>query len=59
MLEDAELVDTRKVGRSRHCSLGPRRLDDARLWIESYGRTLEERLERLDQFLQDTKGAHR
>ena len=59
VLEDAELVDTRKVGRSRHCSLGPRRLDDARLWIESYGRTLEERLERLDQFLQDTKGAHR
>ena len=56
VLEEAELVDTTKVGRARHCSLGPRRLDDARLWIESYGRTLDARLERLDQFLQDTKG---
>jgi len=52
-------VETRKVGRARHCSLGPRRLDDARLWLESYARTLEQRLERLDQFLQDTKGERR
>ena len=59
VLEDAELVETKKVGRARHCSLGPRRLDDARLWLESYARTLEQRLERLDQFLQDTKGERR
>lgn len=56
VLEDAELVQTRKLGRARHCSLGPRRLDDARLWLESYARTLDARLERLEEFLRDTKG---
>jgi DNA-binding transcriptional ArsR family regulator len=59
VLEDAELVQTRKVGRARQCSLGTRRLEDARLWIESYGRALEARLERLDQYLQETKGEQR
>lgn len=36
VLEEVELVTTEKVGRSRHCRLGPRRLDDAALWIAIY-----------------------
>ena len=56
VLEDAELVATEKVGRTRHCALGPRRLDDARTWIDAYGRMLDERLDRLGEFLERTKG---
>ena len=56
VLEDAGLVATEKVGRARHCSLGPRRLDDARTWIDAYGRMLDERLDRLGEFLERTKG---
>ena len=56
VLEDAGLVATEKVGRTRHCSLGPRRLDDARTWIDAYVRMLDERLDRLGEFLERTKG---
>ena len=56
VLEDAGLVATEKVGRTRHCSLGPRRLDDTRTWIDAYGRMLDERLDRLGEFLERTKG---
>jgi DNA-binding transcriptional ArsR family regulator len=56
VLEDAGLVATEKVGRTRHCTLGPRRLDDARTWIDAYGRMLDERLDRLGEFLERTKG---
>src|ERR1700738_185393 len=45
VLEDAELVSSEKVGRARRCSLGPRRLDDARMWIDSYAHALDARLE--------------
>jgi DNA-binding transcriptional ArsR family regulator len=48
VLEDAGLVTTEKVGRTRHCRLGPERLQDVQDWIERYG--LGERLE-------GTKGA--
>lgn len=46
-LEDAELVSTYKVGRSRWCRLRPAGLDPAASWITSR-RQLWER--RLDQF---------
>jgi DNA-binding transcriptional ArsR family regulator len=59
VLADAELVETEKVGRTRHCRLGPRRLEDARDWIESYGRVLEARLDCLDEFLHDNTGDQR
>jgi DNA-binding transcriptional ArsR family regulator len=59
VLEEAQLVSTQKVGRSRRCELGPRRLDDAHDWIETYRRTLDERLDRLGEFLRETKGEHR
>ena len=56
ILEDAGLVTTQKVGRVRTCTLGPRRLDEATAWIETYQRMLESRLDRLAQFLEKTKG---
>jgi len=59
VLEDAELVTTEKVGRARRCSLGPRRLDDARGWIEEYRRMFDGRLDRLGTLLERTKGEQR
>jgi DNA-binding transcriptional ArsR family regulator len=56
ILEDAELVTTEKVGRTRRCSLGPRRLDDAQQWIVAHGQMLDARLDRLGEFLERTKG---
>src|SRR5918993_1630076 len=47
VLEDAGLVTTEKVGRTRVCSAGPRRLEDVQSWTESYRRMLNERLDRL------------
>src|SRR5512138_3512194 len=51
LLEDAGLVTTEKVGRTRTCKLGPRRLDDETAWISRYRQMLEARLDRLDDFL--------
>jgi DNA-binding transcriptional ArsR family regulator len=59
ILEDAGLVTTEKVGRVRHCRLGPRRLDDEAEWIADYRRMLEGRLNRLEAFLEATKGRER
>jgi DNA-binding transcriptional ArsR family regulator len=56
VLEDAELVTTRKVGRERRCSLGPRRLDDVQDWVGMYRRMLDERLDRFGELLERTKG---
>jgi DNA-binding transcriptional ArsR family regulator len=35
VLEDAGLVTTAKVGRTRRCSLGPKRLEDVQAWMDS------------------------
>jgi DNA-binding transcriptional ArsR family regulator len=59
ILEEAGLVTTVKVGRSRLCSLGPRRLEDARDWIETYREMLETRLDRFGELLERTKGEQR
>jgi DNA-binding transcriptional ArsR family regulator len=56
VLEQAGLVSTEKVGRVRTCRLGPRRLEDEMTWIESYQAMLEERMDRLEAFLERTKG---
>jgi DNA-binding transcriptional ArsR family regulator len=52
VLEEVELITTEKVGRSRHCRLGPRRLDDAGHWIAVYQGMVEARFDRLGQFLE-------
>jgi DNA-binding transcriptional ArsR family regulator len=54
VLERAGLIRTEKVGRSRRCSVGPRRLEDVRAWTESYQRMLEERLDRFGELLERT-----
>ena len=56
VLEDAGLVTTEKVGRTRRCSLGERDLDDVQWWIEGYRQMLEVRLDRLGELLERTKG---
>jgi DNA-binding transcriptional ArsR family regulator len=55
VLEEAELVTTEKVGRTRVCSLGPRRLDDVQAWVETYRRMLDERLDRFGELLERRK----
>jgi DNA-binding transcriptional ArsR family regulator len=56
VLEDAELVTTEKVGRTRRCSAGPRRLEDVQAWTDTYRRMLDERLDRFGELLERTKG---
>ena len=56
ILEEAGLVRTKKVGRVRTCTLGPRRLDDETAWIADYRRMLDDRLNRLGDFLERTRG---
>ena len=56
VLEEAELVATEKVGRTRMCRLGPRRLDEIEEWISMYRRMLDERLDRFGELLERRKG---
>jgi len=49
ILEDAGLVTTEKVGRTRRCSLAPRPLAQVEAWMH--------RLDRFDALLERTKGA--
>ena len=56
VLEDAGLVVTEKVGRTRQCRLGQTRLDDVQTWLETYRRMLDDRLDRFGQMLERQKG---
>lgn len=56
ILEAAELVTTKKIGRVRRCSIGPRRLDAENAWIVNYQQMLEARYDRLGVFLEQKKG---
>ena len=56
VLEEAGLVSTEKVGRTRRCSLGPRRLEDVQAWMDSYREMVENRFDRLEELLERTKG---
>jgi DNA-binding transcriptional ArsR family regulator len=51
ILEEAGLVTTEKIGRVRHCRLGPRTLEAEAAWIATYRQMLESRLDRLGEFL--------
>ena len=55
-LEAAELVTTRKDGRTRWCELGERPLDHAAAWIDERRNQWERRIDRFAQDLEDTKG---
>lgn len=56
LLEDAGLVNTRKVGRVRECELGIRRLEDVQQWIADYRQAVEQRLDRMADLLERRKG---
>jgi DNA-binding transcriptional ArsR family regulator len=56
VLEDARLVVTEKVGRTRHCRLGPERLDDAFNWIGFYRDQWDRRLDGLEAYFEQEKG---
>jgi DNA-binding transcriptional ArsR family regulator len=56
VLEDAGLVSTAKVGRTRQCRLGPERLDEALSWISFYQRLWERRLDGLEAYFTLERG---
>jgi DNA-binding transcriptional ArsR family regulator len=57
VLEEAELIVTEKRGRSRHCQLGPQRLEDAGEWIEEFRRGWEQRFDQLEEIIERKKGS--
>jgi DNA-binding transcriptional ArsR family regulator len=59
VLEEAELVSTEKRGRTRHCQLGPKRLEDAGQWIEEYRRGWEQRFDRVEEIVDKKRGTRR
>ena len=56
ILEEAGLVATEKVGRTRTCRLGIQRLDAVNAWILQYQSMVDARLNRLEAFLERTQG---
>lgn len=57
VLEEAGLLSSEKRGRSRHCRLGPRRLEDVETWLEEYRRGWEERFDRVEEMIERKRGA--
>ncbi len=55
VLEQTGLVTTEKVGRVRTCKLGPRRLEEETLWIESYRQLWDARFDELDKVIEALK----
>lgn len=54
ILEASGLVQSRKIGRTRTCSLNAQTLRSAERWISERRTFVERRLDRLDQYLADT-----
>jgi DNA-binding transcriptional ArsR family regulator len=57
ILEAANLVTTKKHGRTRECRLGPGQFDDVTAWIEMYRQRWESRIDRLEAHIEKRKGA--
>ena len=55
VLEQTGLVTTEKVGRVRTCKLGPRRLQEEMVWIESYHQLWSARFDELDKVIEALK----
>jgi DNA-binding transcriptional ArsR family regulator len=55
VLEEARLVTTEKVGRTRHCHLGPEHLENAMQWIQMYRRQWDRRLDGLEAYLEQQR----
>jgi DNA-binding transcriptional ArsR family regulator len=59
ILEEADLVTTEKVGRTRQCRLGAEQLEEAMNWIEIYRKQWERRLDGLEAYFEQRKGYER
>jgi DNA-binding transcriptional ArsR family regulator len=59
ILEEARLVVTEKVGRTRTCRLGPERLDEVFDWIGFYRNQWDRRLDGLEAYFEGKKGKTR
>ncbi len=55
VLEVAGLVTTEKVGRVRHCRIGPCRLEEELDWIARYREVWDARFDRLDRVIEEMK----
>jgi DNA-binding transcriptional ArsR family regulator len=55
VLEHAGLVEHRKEGRTRYCSLVPERFDPAAQWIERYRGFWRERFDGLHRYLREER----
>jgi DNA-binding transcriptional ArsR family regulator len=55
VLEEAGLVTTKKIGRVRTCTLGPRRLEEEKAWIERYRQLWDARFDELDTVVEELK----
>jgi len=55
VLEQTGLVTTEKTGRVRTCKLGPRRLEEAAAWIDSYRQLWHARFDELDRIVEELK----
>ena len=53
VLEQAGLVASEKVGRVRTCKLGPRRLEEEAVWLESYRQLWDSRFDELDNVVEE------
>lgn len=53
ILEECSLVSTEKRGRKRSCYLNPTGFDVARSWIEQRKSSLESKLDKLGQILEN------
>ena len=56
ILETSGLVQSRKLGRTRTCSLNAATLRSAERWISERRTFVERRLDRLGEYLADTAG---
>jgi DNA-binding transcriptional ArsR family regulator len=56
LLEASGLVSSEKVGRVRTCRLNPKALARAETWIAEQRRVWEARLDRLENYLEQTAG---
>ena len=56
LLEASGLVQSRKLGRTRTCSLNAETLQSAERWISERRTFVERRLDRLGEYLADTAG---
>lgn len=56
ILEEANLVSTKKSGRTRECRLGPQQMQDVTSWIEWYRQQWDSQLDQLASIVERKKG---